>query len=370
MLVSSNRSKSVGIMVSRKKEGFPFHNEKHFRRLCVKGKQLGLKVFVFSPDRIDWQQELITGYMYNHDNLRWKAQKFQWPSLVYDRYFVAGKKQFALYRQSLNKLTQTKNVRLLNHSLGNKWEIYRHLSKVPSLSSYLPKTTLLDDTSWKQLLQQNKAIFLKPNFGSQGKGTIYMRNLPNGACLIRARDWHNNMLQHTIADRAELSRQVQRLTAHRMYLVQPFLMLSTTSGEAFDIRSLVQKNGHGHWQVTGLAVRQGKSGSHTSNLHGGGRALETKPFLAKEFGGKRATELLAEIHKLSVEIPVILEKSFGRLAELGVDFGVDRHAQLYILEVNSKPGRTAFSQLSNKKQRYESVYNPLFYARFLLEGIR
>lgn len=369
MLVSDHSRRSVGIMVRRKNEGFPFHNEKHFRRLCVKGKQLGLNVFVFSPERIDWQQESVIGYVYDHSKMRWTARKFSLPPLIYDRFFVSGKTQFVLYRQSLNKL-QTKKVRLLNHSLGNKWEVYQHLSKFHSLSAYLPQTSLLTNKNWSDLLENKKEIFLKPNIGSQGKGTVYIQSHSNGSYTIRARNWHNNIIQHTITDRAALPDWIHRQTMNRTYLVQPFLSLSTKNGEAFDIRSLVQKNRRGSWQVTGLAVRKGNAGSHTSNLHGGGKALEVEPFLVHEFGTQKASRLLAKIHKLSEEIPQALESTYGRMAELGIDFGIDRSAQLFILEVNSKPGRTAFSQLPNKKQRYESVYNPIFYARFLLEGIR
>ena len=54
-------------------------------------------------------------------------------------------------------------------------------------------------------------------------------------------------------------------------------------------------------------------------------------------------KIIQTIRDLSAQLPSLLEEGFGRLGELGIDFGVDTKGRVWILEVNSKPGRRAFT---------------------------
>lgn len=365
--------KSMGILVCRKQHGFPFDYEKQFRRLSMKGKDFGIHVAVFFPDQILWDKKQGFGFEFNSEQMKWVETRLRLPLVIYDRFFSTDPSQKKLYAQTVKKLKKVKRVRFLNISLGDKWKNYCDLRKHPHLESYLPETSLLDqEHAWLQLLHEKQELFLKPKRGSQGKGTIYIRKEKDNhtSYYVRARDKENqNVTRHFNCD-SKLKEWIQTLTLNQPYLVQPFLSLISTEEEAFDIRSLVQKNSQGSWEVTGFVVRKGQRDSMTSNLHGGGMAIETEPFLLRQFGKLKASQLLFEIKQLSQAIPEIIEAENGRQVELGIDFGIDRRGRLWILEVNSKPGRTAFSKLANKKQRYDSVYNPLFYARFLLEGAR
>jgi hypothetical protein len=91
-----------------------------------------------------------------------------------------------------------------------------------------------------------------------------------------------------------------------------------------------------------------------------------QPFLAREFGEARAQELCAELTALSKSLPPLLERHHGRLAELGLDFGVDRGGRVWLLEANSKPGRSVFARLHDHQAREAAHLNPLRYAAFLL----
>ncbi|GJM71157.1 hypothetical protein HMSSN036_33730 [Paenibacillus macerans] len=80
-------------------------------------------------------------------------------------------------------------------------------------------------------------------------------------------------------------------------------------------------------------------------------------------GGKSVVQT---IRHLSLRVPEYLESRFGRLAELGLDFGVDREGRVWILEVNSKPGRTSFFRIGDPISARKSIENPISYARYLL----
>jgi hypothetical protein len=62
----------------------------------------------------------------------------------------------------------------------------------------------------------------------------------------------------------------------------------------------------------------------------------------------------------------VLESCHGRLVELGIDFGVDLDGYIWILEVNSKPGRSIFTYLQDDKARNRALENPIRYAKYLL----
>ncbi|WP_042201120.1 YheC/YheD family protein, partial [Paenibacillus camerounensis] len=158
---------------------------------------------------------------------------------------------------------------------------------------------------------------------------------------------------------------IHRFTGKHSYIMQPYLHLTSSLGQPFDVRVLMQKNGRGAWTLTGMAVRLGGHGSLTSNLHGGGTAVAVLPFLLAEFGSAGA-ELHDELAAAAALLPPLLEESFGRLGELGLDFGIDAGGRIYLLEANSKPGRTVFRLTGDRRAAKLAAENPLRYARHLL----
>jgi glutathione synthase/RimK-type ligase-like ATP-grasp enzyme len=152
----------------------------------------------------------------------------------------------------------------------------------------------------------------------------------------------------------------------RSYLVQKYLSLQTVDGRAYDIRVLMQKGSDGYWGQTGMAARIGQPTSVTSNLHGGGKGAHVYPMLANQFGPKQAEAIIATITQLSSLIPPLLEQHFGRLVELGLDIGIDQAGTVWIIEVNSKPGRAAACWFTEPFALDHAMSNPMKYARFLL----
>ncbi|WP_368784377.1 YheC/YheD family protein, partial [Acinetobacter baumannii] len=62
------------------------------------------------------------------------------------------------------------------------------------------------------------------------------------------------------------------------------------------------------------------------------------------------------------ELPTFLEQRHGRLVELGIDIGIDRQGKVWLIEVNSKPGRASFRRIEGGKYYREVRLNPLRYA--------
>lgn len=152
----------------------------------------------------------------------------------------------------------------------------------------------------------------------------------------------------------------------RRYVVQQGLDLAYLQGSPYDVRSIVQKNGQGEWQVTGKAARIGRRYSITSNLHTGGFA-RTVPTILQAYFPDRAEEIEQQIDHLAIRIAQVMEQKAGPLCDLGLDMGVDRQGNVWILEVNSKPGRKVFRHTGDRLARRLSVETPMAYARYLIE---
>lgn len=364
---------SLGIMATELPRSLPFANSGFYRRLCLLGDQRGIRIFVFSPNRIRWSDGSVTGYTYNRQTAQWTKGQFPLPSLIYDRCFFPNRETYQQYHKQVRKLRSRADIHFIGNGLAGKWQVLQQLRKDSYLQPYLPETEQLSDVelllAW---LARKENVFLKPQGGSQGKGAlrvIYSKD-PTERFQISGRDGRNRPVHKQFTDRTKLKQWLHSFIGRRPYLIQDYLPLHTLDGLAFDVRSLVQKDGCGRWQTTGMAVRCGKPGSITSNLHGGGNAEEVVPFLVREFGDHKTEELQHLLDELSERIPPLLEGAHGRLAELGIDFGIDRTGQVWILEVNSKPGRELFKKLNHTEARRLSLENLIRYAQYLFKRKR
>lgn len=389
MMIPSTKH-SLGIMTTQTEGNPPFFNRDFYRRLCLIGGKSGITVFVFTPQSIRWGEDTVTGFVFDANERRWRTHVYAMPDVVYDRCFFTNRQQFAEYRETVRRLRNHPSL-FLGRGLKGKWEVQRMLEQDGRFGSYLPRTEVMRSVrSAAEWLREHNAVLLKPQAGSQGRGVLLvqrsaaapLRRAAAGsvapgstvnaqpAFTVHGRDARNRRVERSFADAAELLRWLRRFTAQRDYLLQQYLLLRGCSGEAYDIRSLVQKDGSGRWQMTGMAVRKGQSGSLTSNLHGGGEVEPALSYMHRQFGGAKAAVIAEQLKQLSEQIPEALERRHGRLAELGIDFGVDTDGRIWILEVNSKPGRAIFTYLHDNAARYKALANPIQYARHLIRATR
>lgn len=357
----------LGILVTEKNRTPPFTEQKFYEYLCAFGDKCGLQVFVFSPGHIHWATGSVTGHSYSYLNERWNKGQFPLPDLIYDRCFFNNRKAYRAYRVQIHLLRRRKTIRFLGHGLKGKWQVIELLSKDTQITPYLPHTEkVLGSDTIKIWLDEYGELFLKPHGGSQGRNVVYIREQvdnPN-RYYVKGRDANNHLFECSFIDFQSLYRWFRPFIDARSYVIQRYLQLTTDTGEPFDIRSFVQKDRRGRWQLIGYAVRKGKPHSLTSNLHGGGIAESVVPFLDQHYGNMTTT-ILKNIQSISMRIATTLERNHGPLVELGIDLGIDQAGQLWLLEVNSKPGRTVFQHIGDQSARRSAVRNPIYYARYL-----
>ena len=339
------------------------------RELAAEAAELGLAVIVFGPDGVNGREGRVTGYAL--DNGAWARAEDDMPSVVYDRRFAGGMKARIAAGRALSAL-RTQGVIALGGSLPGKLEVYRALQRSPAIRRLLPPTCRFRGGGQLESLiaAHPGGLFLKPSSGMQGRGTLAIspQTSPD-EWIVTGRSMRNGPYRRRLRGLSAIEAAAARLAEGRVYLVQPLLELNLPGGAPFDIRALVQKDGSGRWTYTGAAARIGKPGTATANLHGGGSACRIAPFLAAHYAEEDAERLLRDIRSASLLVAEMLESSFGRFAELGIDFGIEPSGRLWLIEANARPGRAVFAVSRDERARRQSVRRPLQYARYLMKDM-
>src|SRR5690606_5625062 len=162
-----------------------------------------------------------------------------------------------------------------------------------------------------------------------------------------------------VVPEAALAGQLGQWQAYGKWMVQQGLDLVRVGGRVCDVRVLALKDGRARWRVAGMTVRRARPGSVVSNLHQGGTVLPFQAFACRVPRRRGAAPLGVELRRLVKRILPAVDAIAPRAGDVGVDIGVDRDGRLWIIEVNTKPGRSG--RLANP-----AVYSlPMEYARYL-----
>ena len=357
----------LGILVCERRGTPPFAESSYLRRLCLLGERIGIKPFAFDPASWNPGDGSVKAWNWDSRGNRWTTARRPLPAAAYDRAWPESGQERLRFRKALRTLREERRLVLLNGSLPHKAKVFETLARDRTFIPYLPPTAPYRGPgsleSW--LRKHRLAAFLKPAAGSQGRRVLSVTRRKDGTTDLIGRDSANRPLRRSFDNGAEALRRLDRWIGSRRYLMQPLLDLRGPSGEPCDVRALCQKDRSGRWTVTGIAARIGSPASVTANLHGGGMAVSARETLALHFGKERGEKLYAQIRELSLSIADRLEQSFGRFAEFGLDYGIERNGKLWFLEANSKPGRAAMESVGTDAS-LAAAEKPLSYAKSIL----
>lgn len=356
----------------------------YLRRLLTESSRIGIDAFLFTPEDVDHKRLLIHGIRYDHKNRRWHRSWTEMPDLIFDRCRYQPNERF---RQLVEFRNRYPHLKYLNRPLANKWRIHQLFSQNPLISDHLPDTKLFKSgRGLLQFIAMHGVVFLKPVNGTGGRGILRIEELGwaerearNGTgsrtgskmnsrktYLIQGRDNERRIISEQILSARGMINKAISWASGRVYLMQQGIDISLHNGRVHDFRMLIQKNCEGRWKTTGCAGRIGAARSITSNLHGGGTAIDMKSLLKQRFSDDtliRDIETNAET--LAFDIVEQLEREYGRLCELALDLAVDREGNVWLIEINPKPGRNIFLQINDIESYRNAVIRPLEYALWL-----
>ncbi|MNI38916.1 Endospore coat-associated protein YheD [compost metagenome] len=340
-----------------------------YRRMISEGKKLGLDVFVFTPMDVNAGKEQIHAMVYNLASGKWSREWRPFPNMIYDRCRI---QRSARFDQLLRFRTRYNHLTFLNRPLRNKWTIHQTFSLKSRFRQHMPETLLYQSSAdLQRMLKSSPVVYVKPINGTGGRGILRIERLKEGQSLydIQGRRQNRQIIAPRKVTYAKLEAIVRQWCQGGRFLVQQGIPLRLPGGRFHDYRMLVQKNGQGEWELTGMAGRVGAARSVTSNLHGGGHAVRAETLLKEWLGSsEKADKAMRSAEKLGLEAAAFLEESFGALCELALDLAIDRQGRIFVLEVNPKPAREVFARTGDSGTYRKALVRPLEYAMWVYKN--
>ncbi|WP_151735465.1 YheC/YheD family protein ['Paenibacillus yunnanensis' Narsing Rao et al. 2020] len=340
-----------------------------YRRMIIEGSRIGLDVFVFTPMDVNSAKEMIHALIYDPASGKWSRKWRPFPAMIYDRCRIQRSTRF---QQLLQFRSKYSHLTFLNRPLRNKWTIHQTFAQKSRFRQHLPETLLYQSSAdLVRMLKFAPLVYVKPINGTGGRGILRIERLRDakGMYDIQGRRQNRQIIAPRKVSLSRLESIVRQWCIGSRFVVQQGIPLRLPGGRVHDYRMLVQKNGQGVWELTGMAGRVGAARSVTSNLHGGGHAVRAEKLLKEWLGTEeRAAKVIKTAEKLGLEAAAYLEDSFGALCELAFDLAIDREGRIYVLEVNPKPAREVFARSGDSATYHKALTRPLEYAMWVYKN--
>lgn len=291
-----------------------------------------------------------TGYTYS--GRRYRLQRRSLPRVVHNR-------DLALRPRMNAKLTKlARSVTVFNRkNRYSKTKIAAILAKDKTLLPYLPDTFVYSPARLTQTMNNYHTLFIKPASGSVGDGIVKLSRTGQDQWLVQ---WKK---QHKLSG-AKARALVHRVTAGKPYVIQEAVRLALYHGRPYDIRVSVQKGHSGAWQITGMVGKVAAPGRHVTNVAKGGTVKRCAVLF--QHSGLPPAETARAVARVSLQVAVCLEKHLPRLADLGLDMGVDRNGRVKFIEMNGRDQRYSFRKAGMNSAFYRTYRTPMEYAKRLL----
>ncbi|GCD83894.1 endospore coat-associated protein YheC [Parageobacillus thermoglucosidasius] len=332
--------------------------------IAKRAERYGITVFRFTPLDIDPLTEKARGWQFHAATQSWTESVFAIPAFLYDRCFYRADERSKKSKPIMQWLKQRPDITFLGYGFPSKWELYKKLIDHPLLSHYVPKTTLLrSPTDLLHMIRKEKSVICKPEHGSRGQGIYVVKQVEGHLHILDT----NGQTIATIKRKTDLQQWVETLLRRSSYLIQPFLPLKTKQNEPFDVRFFFQKNEYGQWSERGRGIRVGAPGTIIANVSAGASISGFSEWF-KQIPAPQRLFITDGIETITTVLPSYLEEKFGPLFELGLDLGITEEGAVWLIDVNSKPGRKIITALAPEKR--DTIYEaPLRYCLFLANGV-
>ena len=139
-------------------------------------------------------------------------------------------------------------------------------------------------------------------------------------------------------------------------IVQKFIDSSVSSGEPFDFRLHLQKDKNGNWTITIIIPRVGSKNRVITNISQGSQMMEFIKFLRNEFP-EDANYVQMQIEIFAIKFATEFEKQYPyNFDELGIDIGFDKNKNIWVYEVNWRPGQIYIEVITARNTINYAIY--------------
>ncbi|MGN7470793.1 YheC/YheD family endospore coat-associated protein [Brevibacillus sp. SAFN-007a] len=306
-----------------------------FNEIADLCRKRGGIICAFRLQDVNWDAGIVRGLVRRGGV--WRQKVLPLPQCIYNRLVSRQRERSEQMTEWLQRCKEA-NIPFFNERFLNKWHVHSALQNQESAAAHLPATVRYQSQEdLRMMLSTYRTVYAKPANGSMGRGIIRLRRTQEGYQLARPGGFGK-----TFSSITGLQQYLRKQTKGKPYLLQQGLPLIGMHGRPTDFRVLVQKNRAGEWAVTSMVARLGLN-RIVSNISRGGQMMT--PLQALRVCGPWAGSARpspATLKEVALKLSILLEEALpGHYAEFGVDLGVDVRGQVWLLEVNSKPSKTA-----------------------------
>ncbi|MDQ0215843.1 UDP-N-acetylmuramoyl-tripeptide--D-alanyl-D-alanine ligase [Oikeobacillus pervagus] len=289
----------------------------------------GARLVYFSPGKVNFVNRTIKGQVY--ENGSWVERITPFPDVIYN---AGSPEKLAQSNRIIKKLKA--EIPFTTHSIGNKWGVHNRLKEAKKFSNHLIPSEIIktSDDFFKFIVAFQKVV-LKPIDGRKGRGILFINKKEDVFEVVMNSNRSNYSKQ-------QLRELIDSTLSKGTHILQPYIQSVTRSGQVFDFRLHIQKNGKGEWVITTIYPRVAPPGSIIANINNGGFTNYLDPFLQQEFK-EEAFNIRRTLEFFSLSLAKHLDElqmiHYGEVIdEIGVDVGLDENLKIWIYEVNWRPG--------------------------------
>ncbi|NGP46181.1 hypothetical protein G4V62_14935 [Bacillaceae bacterium SIJ1] len=314
-------------------------------------KEHQAEAIFFNPAQIDFEKKLIFGQMYKFGE--WVEEVTYFPDVIYND--IPLRQDEPIYRQ-----LQQEGLPFTTHRLGkSKLEFQEQMKQNAFLSKYVIDTISFKDVEQlDMLLQEHRTVFLKPNRGHKGLGIFIFEKFQDEIHVSNA-----SGLQSKIPHK-ELGQYVMNIKDIEYHHLQPGVNSVTREGNPFIIRSYVGRDGAGQWRLFFHYAAVSPSKNKIVNVSVGSSITYITQFLDQMYG-ENAKMIKLNLNKLAIETAKQTQSMVEPTVDaLGIDFGINEHGDIYMIEINAFPGTRPFEALVESR----AIPYTLFLAKQRMEN--
>lgn len=336
------------------------------RELVEANREAGTRLNFITTRGVDYRRRRVWGTYYDRRAKRWMSKYFPFPHVLY----VRGGSGAGVRR--IASRFDEKGIPRINSLIAfDKGDLFEKLSRDETVKQYLPFTKIVDN--WKtarRYIRSMGNVYIKACHGRRGMQVIQVSKVKHRGYLYRHS--HLGSLVHNRAEHFKDMETVLRrfFGARRVIIQQAIDTVKTNEDHAVDFRAEVQRNGRGDIEITAIPIRVGRRKSPISTH---GDAYQFHHYLPKLFPHYSEDQLEAlkdRIRDFLNKIYTSVERHYGRFGEIGIDFGVDRNGDIWLIECNAQSAKVSVGKAYGTTTIRRLYLNPLEYAKGLARNRR
>ncbi|WP_162297909.1 YheC/YheD family protein [Halalkalibacillus sediminis] len=341
---SINNITNIGLYYGKKDPTMVYPKER-VEAFLKASDETNTNLFFFSDEDVDLNDKKILGKF--HRQGVWVKETVDFPEVIYNIFPNTVARQSRIERKLRREIPFTSFV------IGDKLTLPFKIVKQREFAHLLVPFRVITDKKIliDSLKEYGKAV-IKPVRGARGENIYFVEEKGD---KIKLSEREN----HVILSYSKFYDWLDEVifSRNKKHLIQKYIHTRTKTGQPFDFRAHMQKNGEGRWQITKLYPRTGNKKSNQISINRGQPLKDIEDFLKKEFDAEWE-EIFHKLQDTALNLSFHIDKLYGlAIDELGIDIAIDKNRRFWIHEANLGP--------QTKAHEVERAINTLKYCEYL-----